>query len=131
VLIGSILFGYLPGDFAIKQWIYYGVFAAAIPFMFQAFRRNTTDKWVGELSYPVYMSHMLILDIVGYGGRWPYIPEKYLAVVICAGSIAFSVVLVKLVIERMEKVRQSRMAASRDAGCSPLGSHEVPKSAVV
>ncbi len=45
----------------IGQWMqFYICFFFALPFIFQATKNNRADRWIGELSYPVYLIHYLI-----------------------------------------------------------------------
>jgi peptidoglycan/LPS O-acetylase OafA/YrhL len=113
VILATVFFSYVPGPFPLKQWIYYALFACAVPFIFLVSRKNRLDRWIGELSYPVYMSHMLMLGIIGYHTRWPHIPEKFLGLVVAVASIAFSVLLARFVIQPIETIRQSRVAQSQ------------------
>jgi peptidoglycan/LPS O-acetylase OafA/YrhL len=41
--------------------LYYGIFMLSIPFIFQFTNNNALDNFLGKLSYPVYISHFLIL----------------------------------------------------------------------
>ncbi|HVR58280.1 MAG TPA: acyltransferase [Pseudolabrys sp.] len=70
----SIINGVLmesPPDWSIdrpKFWILYLAFALAVPFIFEATRRSRFDREVGELSYPLYLVHGLVVGLVYY--RW-------------------------------------------------------------
>lgn len=44
-------------------WVYYILFTAAIPFIFAATSRSAVDRAIGETSYPLYLSHSLVLGI--------------------------------------------------------------------
>jgi peptidoglycan/LPS O-acetylase OafA/YrhL len=46
------------------RWLIYLAIAGATPFVFNAFKDNAIDRWIGELSYPMYLSHLLIVALV-------------------------------------------------------------------
>jgi len=56
-------------------WECYPLLAASIPFLFLLTRNSRLDRLVGELSYPVYITHMLVLGCVrqftGWGTELP------------------------------------------------------------
>ena len=102
-LIATVAFSLVPMPDIGKQWAYYALLACAIPLIFQFTKNSRVDRWIGELSYPVYICHMLILRVIGN-----YVPNHYLALAACAGSIMFSILLMKFVIEPIETIRRSR-----------------------
>ena len=73
----------------------YLLIAAGIPFLFKVTRDNALDANIGELSYPIYMCHVLILGLISWsplnhapfiGSGWPrYILS--IALVIAAAFI--------------------------------------------
>ena len=38
---------------------------SALPFMFLATRTSTIDRWIGEMSYPFYLTHPIALSVFG------------------------------------------------------------------
>ena len=40
------------------------MFTAALPILFQATKDSLFDRWVGELSYPIYITHITTLAVV-------------------------------------------------------------------
>jgi len=48
----------------IGRWIIYFGLAAATPFIFTAFRNQAWDRWIGDLSYPIYLSHLIVIGVV-------------------------------------------------------------------
>ena len=58
----TILFQYIP--FNTKRMIaYYFIFFLSIPFLFHLSKDNKFDRLLGEISYPLYLCHFLIIDI--------------------------------------------------------------------
>ena len=38
----------------------------ALPLIFHATRHNTIDRWIGELSYPIYIVHMAVIGLIDH-----------------------------------------------------------------
>ena len=67
VLGMTILYPLLPtplGDEELKMWCHYALILLGLPFVFLATTTSKLDRWVGELSYPVYLVHFLILTLL-------------------------------------------------------------------
>jgi peptidoglycan/LPS O-acetylase OafA/YrhL len=43
--------------------MFFGIFVFLIPPLFHATRNAAWDNWIGELSYPIYITHLLALNI--------------------------------------------------------------------
>jgi peptidoglycan/LPS O-acetylase OafA/YrhL len=55
---------------------FYLLVALALPSLFQVARRFPLDRWLGELSYPIYLVHLAVLSIGGtLATRWPDIQD--------------------------------------------------------
>ena len=61
---------------------------------------------IGELSYPVYISHWLILLSVGYLG---FSGSNYYGLIVCLLAIVFSVIVNKIFSNKIEKIRQNML----------------------
>jgi len=46
-------------------WWLFLILTASIPLLFSATSKNKIDKFIGELSYPVYINHFLLIQILG------------------------------------------------------------------
>jgi peptidoglycan/LPS O-acetylase OafA/YrhL len=58
----------------IELWIFYIVFAAAVPYMFELTRRCALDGIMGNISYPLYLVHQPLFIAVAFslGASPPY-----------------------------------------------------------
>jgi peptidoglycan/LPS O-acetylase OafA/YrhL len=65
VICGCVLFGPLVGLDERYKWLMYVSFAFAVPSLFNATKRSRFDRAVGELSYPIYLTHWTLLNVVG------------------------------------------------------------------
>lgn len=121
VAIGTLLlclvYTLIPIQVSARQWGFYGVVCAGLPFVFLATRSNKLDRLIGELSYPLYLSHALFLTFLP-----PLLQHFHLqlneAMAILVVSIVFSIGLDRLVIVPIERVR--RRIAARLHAPAPL-----------
>lgn len=108
-LIGvTLLFPFLPGEGALKSYALYALAAALLPAAFLFQRRHRFDRLIGDLSYPIYICHILViysasrpLSVVGMNTP---IPVTLYGIV---GSIVFAIALNKLIGAPVERIRAS------------------------
>lgn len=100
----TLFFSFIP--IKGKYYLYLAAFFVCLPFIFSLSKKWKMDAYIGELSYPMYISHILILtlintlDIPRWGG---------LGLCLSLLTILFSIVLNELVAKRVEKLRQRRL----------------------
>ena len=90
----------LPGGWLVRVG-FYGYCAWALPLAFELTRRNRVDRYLGELSYPIYLSHLLVISIALYSG-WS---GARLAVLIVALVMGASIALHELVQRPVDRLR--------------------------
>lgn len=112
-----IFFPYLPDRtflyFSAKEWIFYGLLAISLPFMFLlSSNMRKIDRFTAELSYPIFLSHVVILDLIVifliyYNAYNPYdnIAKTFTIIL----TVLFSVIITKYLIDPIEKIRQKRV----------------------
>lgn len=59
----------VPLEETVKQVIFLVLFSALIPAAFHVSKNNLIDRRIGELSFPIYISHTLVQQTVLYVGR--------------------------------------------------------------
>jgi peptidoglycan/LPS O-acetylase OafA/YrhL len=109
----TLFFQYIPVGLEYKQWSYYILIAITTPFIFNFTKRSKIDHWIGELTYPVYMSHIFIFLILGYLYKYTKIGPEYSGLVTIICSILFSAILIKYFIEPIERIRQKRVSQNK------------------
>ncbi len=64
ILIMTVSYSFItiPG----RSIIYFALVASSLWFIFQKTKNNKIDKFLGELSYPVYCSHFFVLHFIFY-----------------------------------------------------------------
>ena len=112
VLVGSILeynlLGLHHGSF--DSFAYLFVFAALIPYVFALTRSWKFDRFLADMSFPLYLAHwpvwMFIRDF--FSPPWP----EYPGIVPAVASVAAAALLVIFVERPVERWRQSRIPPS-------------------
>lgn len=108
VYLASIVgFQFLPG-FYVKEFYLYAATVLSVPLLFRLTKRLPLDRAVGELSYPIYITHWTVIMAVEYACGRTHLPIIALAV-----TVAVSLALNKLVADPIERIRQRRVLASR------------------
>jgi peptidoglycan/LPS O-acetylase OafA/YrhL len=93
------------------RWAMYVLIALAIPFVFNAFQDIAFDRWIGDLSYPLYLTHLGVI-----GAVLTFIPEApYAAWVAIGGSFALSALLLVSIDQPLDRWRQRRVMHRENA----------------
>lgn len=88
-----------------KHSLFLIFFAASIPFSFHASRFNTWDRWIGELSYPIYICHTFNQQLVMTLGRSLEVSSQRVVIV---GTTLLLAIVLKLMVELpLEKFRRA------------------------
>ena len=90
----------------VGRWLVYGLVAVAVPLIFNALKDFTLDRWIGELSYPIYLGHLMVVGLV-----LRYEPP-HPVVVAFAGTLALATLLFAFIDRPVDRWRQARARAS-------------------
>jgi peptidoglycan/LPS O-acetylase OafA/YrhL len=109
MVLATLLYDYFPA-LAYKRYYYYTLVVLLLPLLINATKLFRYDMLLGELSYPVYLVHMLVLNIIGtINGRSTLlaaIPKTLLTVVL---TLLASLLINRFVIRPIDRYRQSRV----------------------
>ena len=89
-----------------KDVLFLSGFGIALPFIFIVSKKWKVDRWIGELSYPIYIVHLLLMSILM--NYYPF-SDFYFGFYVALLSIIASFGLIVFVSEPIEKFRQSRL----------------------
>lgn len=84
----------------------YPLWVAAIPFLFHLTKDLKVDRFIGELTYPVYLIHFVILEIVDVILASFSISDHISGYITAVVSIALSIFLYLVVFKPFEEKRQ-------------------------
>lgn len=98
---------FLPG-FMGKELYLYAATVLSIPFLFRLTRKMAFDRAIGELSYPIYITHWTVIMVVEYAcGR------TRLPIIALVATVAVSWLLNRFVADPIEGYRQRRVLRGR------------------
>jgi len=75
----------------LNRWAFYGCFVLALPFIFRLTRTSVLDRHIGDLSYPMYISHLLVLWVLSDAGVFAGAAAEYRGVLTITGAALLSV----------------------------------------
>ena len=91
------------------RWVTYAVVTVTVPWIFNAFKDNRWDRWIGDLSYPVYLSQLIVIGLVlTFNPPFPI----WMAI---GGTFAISIAIMLLIERPVDRWRQKRLAARQAA----------------
>ena len=102
------------------RWAVYAVFFVTTPFIFHAFKDNAIDRWIGDLSYPIYMTQLFVIGLV-----LTYNPPFGMWIGIL-GTVAMSVLVLLLIDHPLDRWRQRRAHTKREAAAAPGAASVAP-----
>lgn len=100
----SLFYNFIPIPY--KYPIYLVLFLISLPFVFMLTKNWKVDAYIGELSYPIYISHMFLLSCITTFNIPVYFGKGLNLVLV---TILFSLILNEFVAKKNEKVRQKRL----------------------
>lgn len=110
-LLSLILIICLPyiSKHILMKWFSYFLFSVSIPIIFNLFKNNKIDKVLGDLSFPIYISHFFIIELFQEFS----IQNFYLKIgLILISIITFSILILK-VTQPIETFRSLRLNKSK------------------
>jgi peptidoglycan/LPS O-acetylase OafA/YrhL len=105
----TVLFSFLPLALSLKHILYLVAFFICLPFVFMLTKNFKNDAKIGELSYPIYITHILVIAILT-DLKMNIIGEFGLKLVVV--SILFSIILNHFVADKIEQIRKKRVATT-------------------
>lgn len=104
LLVTTLLLEFI--NFTGKNHLYLVFVFICIPFIFLLTKKWKMDSFFGDLSYPIYISHLFVFTCIN-SFKLPKIGEEGLSLVVL--SVLFSIILNELIAKRIERIRQNRV----------------------
>ena len=113
VICFSLIFIYPHLNFAtepVLRWYFYVLFCLCLPFIFLFSKNSKIDRFIGELSFPVYIGHHFIMFLWRQYFFTHVENMKWFGITCVLSSLVFAVILYLGVVIPIEKYRQRRVA---------------------
>nr|WP_294942349.1 acyltransferase [uncultured Mucilaginibacter sp.] len=111
VLAFTLSYSFLPGtsvhimQFSFKLMCYHALLVVSIPLLFKYLKNDKLDAQIGELSYPIYISHIFVAMFLKSITSGPLSSGWAIALF----TIILSLGLIKFIAAPMERYRQRRL----------------------
>ncbi|MCR4337477.1 MAG: acyltransferase [Candidatus Omnitrophica bacterium] len=109
VLALTIFFDLIPFSSFLKALLYLLILGAGLPFIFYLTRGSRFDRWIGEYSYAIYVTHMLLMMVLAGPLKVTGRGDPHYGWWVSAGSFFLSFILLNFVIYPIERWRQHRV----------------------
>ncbi|MFZ2153296.1 MAG: acyltransferase [Microgenomates group bacterium] len=108
VAVGALsTFNFWGGQILVREWWFYILMMTLIPFLFVVSKNSWVDRQLGELSYPVYITHILVNNVLNPLLLLPMAINRNLqAPIVMIGSVILSMFINHFVQRPIEKIRQ-------------------------
>jgi len=113
-ILSTLFYAFIPiyyhvsSIFTLKEWLYILLITISVPFIFKLTNKMQIDRLLGELSYPIYLSHSLIIVcLLKFGVIQMTTSLSTLIIIIY--TILFSCILYYLLEKPIERFRQRRV----------------------
>lgn len=94
------------------DWLYYAGLLIVIPFVFLYTKKSKTDRLIGELSYPAYIIHALVITFLAVSFPGSTTSTLYSIAVVLI-TIVLSILLAFFVDRKVDLWRQRRLRLSK------------------
>jgi peptidoglycan/LPS O-acetylase OafA/YrhL len=106
-LVGvSLCYFLIPIKEIWKAAIFIAIFLLLVPFTFEFQDRHKLDNWIGNLSYPIYVGHVLVIYLASISFRAMGIDNRYVYSLTCAVlAVGFAILLNRYIGAPFERIR--------------------------
>jgi peptidoglycan/LPS O-acetylase OafA/YrhL len=110
MILLTLTFNFFPPVlfYTFKQYVFYTLIFLSVPFMFLFEKKVKLSKFLGDLSYPVYISHIITLDMLNFLMA-RFLSALWLVIVDIALVLFISYLLKKYISDPIDTYRSARV----------------------
>ena len=105
ILYVSFLFPRI-GSYDLKSGLFVLLIACSLPFLFCYYSKSAFDRFIGDLSFPVYMTHVFCIGLVQHS---KLVNPAYIGYWVVIVSTMVSIFLVRFVMNPLDKFRHTAL----------------------
>lgn len=106
LLTFTLFYSFLPLEEEIKKFILFFLLILLMPLLFLFQNNNKIDNYIGNLSYPIYISHILVINSLLFFFNILNIKDSFFFIFLSTIiSIIVSIILNKIISAPIEKIR--------------------------
>ncbi len=106
LVFGIVFYNEVLPEYTLKMYLFYGLLSGSIPFVFFSFKDIKWDRWIGELSFSIYIGHHLIVMLLHDVFFKQKLPMKYYGYTTIILSFVFAILIYQYLVLPIEKRRQ-------------------------
>jgi peptidoglycan/LPS O-acetylase OafA/YrhL len=110
--LSMFTYGRLPGSSEVRADCFLLATTIMVPLLFSTFCNSSWDRAVGELSYPLYLMHFLVLYLLDPIWHTPFYSISCLALGICSAYLFYHFIESRLDLYRATLFRRQRQEES-------------------
>lgn len=111
----TLFYVYVPDGEGIGYVFYWALSLVCIPFVFALTSKWKWDRFVGEISYPAYLSHYVCIGLVAYALKRYNISNEWLGELSLLVTLAVSITLLRFISIPIDRIREERVLRSEKA----------------
>ena len=94
----------------LKNYTFYAVFLVSLPFLFYTFKNNKIDRYIGELSFSIYIIHHLVVNVLRsfFFSNTEYM--CYYGYTVILISVLLALMMQRWLIDPLDRYRQKRFS---------------------
>ena len=101
----SLVFSFIPVSELFKTNTLFTLFLLLMPLTFIFQSNREWDKWIGNLSYPIYVCHILVINVITVFAKLIHFDKLLICISSVIFSIVFAIFLNKFVGNPIESLR--------------------------
>lgn len=122
LILITLVFSMIPINGVLKSAMLFGVFFLLMPLAFLFQSKRNWDKWMGDLSYPIYICHMLIIYVTeSFIVKIDAESSIFIGLFVAIISVILSIVLKIYIGDPVEAVRNKIRANPERMGAPATG----------